>query len=117
MPLAWELVKAVHDRDPVRVSELVNSAHRLDVIAIILASQLPHAPRTSLAGLPVDCGTDAGFGEHIRRGEPSCAACRAAHAASNETYRARSAGDQAAATRRGALDALRRRRRRGYPSF
>lgn len=112
MPAAWALVEAVHDRDPVRVSQLVNSADRLDVIAIILASQLPHGPRTSAGGRLIDCGTNDGFAEHIRRREPSCAACRSAHAADNPGYRARAEDERSVATRRGVLDALHRRRRR-----
>jgi hypothetical protein len=115
MPVAWALVQAVHDRDPVRVSELVNSAKRLDVIAIILASQMPHGPRTSLAGQAVDCGTREGFGEHIRRREPSCVACRTAHAASNPSYAARSSEESRAAARQGVLDLLHRRRRGSGP--
>lgn len=112
LPVAWALVEAVHDRDPVRVSQLVNSADRLDVIAIILASQLPRGSRTSASGRLIDCGTNEGFAEHIRRREPSCAACRGAHAVQNPSYEQRSAGEHSAAARRSALLALGRRRRR-----
>lgn len=115
LPVAWELVEAVHGRDPERVSQLINSAARLDVIAIILASQMPHASRTSASGRTVDCGTDEGFGEHIRRREPSCAACRSAHAANNDSYRARATDERGLAARRGAVDALFRAPRRRRP--
>lgn len=105
-PLAWALVEAVHARDSVRVHRLLTSSERLDVIALILASQLPHAPRTTRGGRTVECGTNEGFGEHLRRGEPTCAACRAAHAVKCPSYAQRAAGDTAVATRRSALDAL-----------
>ncbi|MFC8490681.1 hypothetical protein ACFUJU_07725 [Streptomyces sp. NPDC057235] len=47
------------------------------------------------------CGTEAAYIRHIRRKEPSCAECRAAHSAHQRRRIAERAADPAAADRAG----------------
>jgi hypothetical protein len=110
-PTMWELAAAVHKPDPGAVEALLAGLDRraVDVIAIIAVSQLPRAPRVGRAGKTVECGTNEGYAEHIRRGEPTCAACRPAHARANADYRARAKADMQASVGRSAVDALHHR--------
>jgi hypothetical protein len=36
--------------------------------------------------VPAPCGTNAGYQRHLRRGEPTCADCRATHSARMKAY-------------------------------
>lgn len=85
---AMALMQAVHDGRPDLVAAVLTAADRIDVVAVILAALLPHQqPRTTTAGHLIECGTNEGYALHIREGEPTCLACRAAHATANAAYR------------------------------
>lgn len=88
-PLAWELVAAVHARKPEWVAAIIDRAGgRADVLAILLADQMPRPRRARLNGKgEVECGTDDGYREHRVRGEDACAQCRTAHSVRNAGYR------------------------------
>lgn len=105
---AWAFAAAVQGGKPEEVERIVATT-RMDVIAVILASQLPRPPRIGRNGKTVECGTNLGYAEHIRRGEPTCVSCRAAHARVNAGYRTRATDEQEASVRKASIDALHRR--------
>lgn len=89
---AEAVAKAVCARCPVRAACLALALTRSEPVGIY--GGLTPAERDVLAGRTNGCGTYAGYQRHQRFGDRTCAACRAAHNATNVRRRAARASRQ-----------------------